>query len=146
MTGQIAFARTIRALDADDFRRSKMGSFFAIVLLAAWIWWFFTPSVPQFSEIHNNAVLTWDTTSHRVSFPTLDNPLARIPGQAAQIRFAGRIIGARTAGGTWSQPSPVQLVFLDVPSTMKPPLPSQATIEIETARVSPASVVLRALK
>jgi hypothetical protein len=45
----IAFARTIRALDADDFRGSTLGLLFAAVLLAGWTWWFFTPSIPQFS-------------------------------------------------------------------------------------------------
>lgn len=47
MNQGIAFARTIRALEADDFRRSKIGLLIALILLAAWIWWMFAARVPQ---------------------------------------------------------------------------------------------------
>jgi len=45
MTGQIAFARTLRALDSENARGSKLALIAAVLLLAAWLWWFFTPSI-----------------------------------------------------------------------------------------------------
>jgi len=47
VTGQAAFARTLRALDADSFRVSKLALLVAVILLGAWTWWFFTPSIPD---------------------------------------------------------------------------------------------------
>jgi hypothetical protein len=42
----IAFSRTLRSLDADDFRGPRLVWAVAMVLLAAWIWWFFTAQIP----------------------------------------------------------------------------------------------------
>lgn len=39
MNGEAAFTRTIRALDADNFRRSTAGLFTAAGLLVGWAWW-----------------------------------------------------------------------------------------------------------
>ena len=39
MNQGVAFARTLRALDADDFRTSRFMLLAAAILLAGWIWW-----------------------------------------------------------------------------------------------------------
>ena len=47
----IAFARTLRALEADDFRGSKLGIAIAVILIGTWIWWF----VVDFPRHHEHA-------------------------------------------------------------------------------------------
>jgi hypothetical protein len=42
----IAFSRTMRSLDADDFRGPRVVWVVAAILLAAWTWWFFTAQIP----------------------------------------------------------------------------------------------------
>jgi len=148
MTGQIAFARTLRALDADNFRAPKMGLFFAIVLLAAWTWWFFTPRIPDFSEFARDAPLQW-SGPHNVVTTDLraETFFQSKPGQAAQLRFEGRTISARVVGSFFSIIGGYQtrLLMLEVPSTIPPPLPSRGNIDVLAGRVSPATLVLRAL-
>src|SRR6202161_526168 len=53
MNQGIAFARTLRALDADDFRASKLGLLAAIILLIAWTWWMLAARVPQYESTTN---------------------------------------------------------------------------------------------
>lgn len=71
MTGQIAFARTIRALDADDFRGSKLALFFAIILIALWAWWFFAASIPQYQTTTH---VELNQNSAEANFPHHPNP------------------------------------------------------------------------
>jgi hypothetical protein len=145
MTGQIAFARTIRALDADDFRGSKLGLFFAIVLLALWTWWFFTPSVPNFAGRAEGS-LTW-YGPHQVGFGVFPTE-ASVPidvGQNAQIRLGDRTVGARVESVGFLSHG-VRLVMFEVPTMLYPPLPDRAAINLEAGRVSPATLVIRALQ
>ena len=53
MNQGIAFARTIRALDADDFRRSKFTLLIAAILLGAWTWWMLAARIPQYETTTN---------------------------------------------------------------------------------------------
>ena len=149
MTGQIAFARTIRALDADEFRASKLGLLLAAILLAAWTWWFLIPGVPQFSTLSENIDLKWEPGSHQVSLLHLTaDEYDRIRlVQRVRLRFDGRTVDARVAGSSFFMtPYETRLVSLEVSAGINPPLPSRSAIEIDTGRVSPASIVLRALR
>lgn len=140
MTGQIAFARTLRALDADNFRAPKMGLFFAIALLAAWTWWLFAARIPQFEvstnlELSNHsavAIFPLTTTIH--------------PGQPAQITLTdGQILNAHVES-VRNEPTTVRVHF-DLSSTPvpspEPPAPARATVEVDHA--APATIVLHAL-
>jgi len=137
MTGQIAFARTIRALDADDFRAPKLGLFFAIILLALWTWWFFAATIPQYEttthlELNNNTA--------QADFP----PTTQIhPGQPAQITLSdGQTINAQVEKVT-TEPTTVRIHLKLFPRSQSPvpsPQPQRATVE--TARRTPASFVL----
>jgi hypothetical protein len=42
----IAFSRTMRSLDADDLRGPRIVWVVAVILLAAWTWWFFAAQIP----------------------------------------------------------------------------------------------------
>ncbi len=151
MTGQIAFARTLRALDADDFRGSKMGLFFAIILLAAWIWWLFAASIPQY-EVSSHTRLDLNHNSAVADFP----PTTRIhPGQSAQITTNdGQIIQAQVEK-VINEPTITRVQFTlsttspatshQPPATPEPPATSHqppATARIEVNRTSPATLVL----
>jgi hypothetical protein len=148
MTGQIAFARTLRALDADNFRAPKLGLFFAIAVLAAWTWWFLTPSIPDFYEFAQNAALQW-SGPHKVATTDLRADTFFHPkrGQAAQLRVEGRTISARVVGSffTISGAYESRFLVLEVPSAIQPPLPSRGNIDVLAGRVSPATLLIRAL-
>ncbi len=55
MNQGIAFARTLRALDADDFRASKLGLLAAALLLCAWVWWMFAAQRPAIRSQQQSA-------------------------------------------------------------------------------------------
>lgn len=142
MTGQIAFARTLRALDADNFRFPKLGLFFAIAILAAWTWWFLTPSIPNFGG-HAEGTLTW-FGPHQVAI-AISPELPEIDvGQAVQLHINGRVYGARVSHVGFLVHD-IRMIMLDVPANIQPPLPSRATIEVATGRVSPAKLLVRSL-
>jgi len=48
----IAFARTLRALEADDFRSSKLWLLVAAILVAAWVWWIVSAGVLPLRHVH----------------------------------------------------------------------------------------------
>ncbi len=144
MTGQIAFAKTLRALDADDSRTSKLALFSAIILLAAWTWWILTPTVPQY-EVSNRVTLDLTTNSATAEFAST----TRIhPGQHAEIDN-GAIIKAEVVN-VQNEPTGSIHVQLKLypPTSHQPPTTShqQAIASIELAPVSPATIALRTLK
>ena len=131
MNQGIAFARTIRALDADDFRASKLGLLFAALLIAGWTWWMFAARVPQY-EI-SSAIQPGSENALVATFSP--NAIVRIhPGQHVTLRtadaaFDSTVIAVAGASATL-QSSGART-------------PSSAEIEVE--RVSPATLLLRAL-
>jgi len=142
MTGQIAFARTIRALDADDFRGSKLGLFFAIVLLTLWTWWFLTPSIPQYETTPH---VELNRNSAQADFP----PNSQIhPGQRAHITTSdGQTTQARVEN-VINEPTTthVHLTLLTTPPATSHQPPATARLAIEINRSTPVSLVLQALK
>ena len=42
----VAFARTTRSLNKDDFRVPTLVWIMAAIVLAGWTWWFFTAQIP----------------------------------------------------------------------------------------------------
>jgi hypothetical protein len=151
MTGQIAFARTLRSLDADDSRGSKMGLFFAIILLAAWTWWLFAANIPQY-EVSSHTRLDLNHNFAEADF----SPTTRIhPGQPAQITTNdGQIIQAQVEK-VINEPTITRVQFTlskaspatshQPPATPEPPATSHqppATARIEVTRTSPATLVL----
>ena len=144
MTGQIAFSRTLRALDADDSRASKLGLLTAIILLAAWTWWMLTPTVPQY-EVSSSATLDLTNNSATAEFAAT----TRIhPGQHAQIDN-GAIIEAEVVS-VQNEPTGAIHVKLKLssPTSHQPPTThhQRATASIEVASVSPATIALHTLQ
>jgi hypothetical protein len=137
MNQGIAFARTLRALDVDDFRASKLGLLAAVILLAAWTWWMFAAQVPQYEPTTNVQI----KSGHAIAYFPPD-VLAHIhTGQAALVHIDGRTFPAR-----------VQSIAADraelglAPNPQSPiPASSSATADIETTRVSPAAIALQTL-
>ena len=137
MNQGIAFSRTIRALDADDFRASKLGLLVAAAVLAAWTWWMLAARVPQYESTTNVRI---EPNRAIAYFPP--EVLSRIHAdQPARIRIDGVSFPAR-----------VQTVASDhaelvlVPNPQSPIQASSSTsADIETTRVSPAAVAFRTL-
>src|SRR5580698_3529712 len=131
----IAFSRTLRALDADDFRASKLGLLAAVALLAAWTWWMLAARVPQYESTSNVRIESGVVVAY---FPST----IRIhPGQSAVVNI-----------GSDSFPARVQTVGSDhaeldlVPNPQSPiAASSSSSADIEVSQVSPASVALQSL-
>jgi hypothetical protein len=150
MNGSSAFARTMRALDADDFRGSKLGLLMLAAVLAVWAWWMLAAAVPQY-EVSENALLNVDLDSgapHAIAdFPA--QVAHRIhPGQAAVLQPSG---GQQSIQAEVSKVSPegpfVRVTFkLQQPSTNdQSQTTMRATASITVDRISPATIFLRAL-
>jgi len=137
MNQGIAFARTLRALDADDFRASKLGLLAAAVLLAAWTCWLFVARVPQYESTNNVRIESGRAVAY---FPPAG--LAHVhPDQPALVHLDGETVLAR-----------VQIVASDHAELLlapnpQPPIPASLSVsaEIEITRVSPAAIALQTL-
>jgi hypothetical protein len=136
MNQGIAFARTLRALNADDFRTSKLGILAAAALLAAWTWWMLTASIPQYESTTNVRI----ETGRAVAYFSPDAVIRIQPGQHALVHLDGIALPARVQSATADQ---TELIF----TSQQPPAAAStsATAEIETTRVSPAAIALRTL-
>jgi hypothetical protein len=132
MNQGIAFARTIRALDADDFRGSKLGLILAALALACWTWWMFAARIPQYAA----------ATS--VHFDSADFPLEtanRIhPGQPATLQLDDAVIHTEVLAVSIADHG-VRVEFKQSPSFGA----KIAAASIEVDRLSPASIALRAI-
>jgi hypothetical protein len=137
MNQGIAFARTLRALDADDFRASKLGLLIAAILLGAWTWWMLAARVPQYETTTNVRIESGRAIAY---FPP--NALSRIHAdQPALVHFDGNVFLARVQTVASDH---VELVL--APNPQSPiPASSSTSADIETTRVSPAAIALRAL-
>jgi hypothetical protein len=134
MNQGIAFARTIRALDADDFRGSKLSLAIAAILLAAWTWWMLAAHVPQYETTNNVRLESGRAIAYFASTTRIH------PGQTVLVRFDGRTFLARVQSVA---PDHAELVFTNnqQPTTNS----TSAVAEIEISRASPAAIALRTL-
>jgi hypothetical protein len=140
MNQGIAFARTLRALDADDFRSSKVGFAIAAILLGVWAWWMLAARVPRYETTTNVTIEPGRAIAY---FPSTSQIH---PGQTALVTLGNDTIPARVQTVA---PDHAELFFTNNQPTTKNQQPttasSSASAEIETTRVSPAAVVLRTL-
>jgi hypothetical protein len=134
MNQGIAFARTLRALDADDFKRSKLSLAFAAILLGAWTWWMLATPVPQYETTTNVRIENGRAVAY---FPSTSK--LRID-QPAFVTLGADRWSARVEKVASDH---AELVFTNdqQPTTVLTP----ATAEIEISRISPAAIALRTL-
>ncbi|MGB6942260.1 MAG: hypothetical protein WBE37_07700 [Bryobacteraceae bacterium] len=137
MNQGIAFSRTLRALDADDFRASKLGLVAAALVLCAWVWWMFAARVPQYESTSNVQI---ESGRAIAVFPP--DVLSRLQAdQPALVHVGGATIPARVQSIAADH---AELVLTPNPQSPIPASPS-ASAEIEVSRVSPAAIALRTL-
>jgi hypothetical protein len=131
MNQGIAFAKTLRALEADDFRASKLGLLAGALVIAAWAWWLVGGRVPQYESttqvrMENGRAIAYFASTAGVAI-----------GQPALLHADGKTISSRV------QSVAPDHAELDLPANSQ--LPTAVSVDIETARVSPASLALRVL-
>jgi hypothetical protein len=131
MNQGIAFARTIRALEAADFRGSKLTLGIAAILLAAWVWWMLAARVSQYETATSVRLESGLIIAH---FPATSQIR---PGQTALVISATGTIPARIASVSGDR---AELVLI---SRQTPSAISSAKVEI--SRSSPASIALQSL-
>jgi hypothetical protein len=132
----IAFSRTLRALDADDFRASKLGLLVAVALLAAWTWWMLAARVPQYESTSNVRIESGVVVAY---FPST----IRIhPGQSAVVTLDGKATLARVQSVA---PDHAELDLAPNPQSPNPASASSSA-DIEVSRVSPAAIFLHKLR
>ncbi len=135
MNQGIPFARTIRALDADDFGRSKLTLAFAAILLAAWTWWMLAARVPQYEATTNVRVESGRAIAY---FSSTDQIR---PGQTAFVKLGSERIPARVQ---IVAPDHAELLFTNNQQPTTTSIPS-VSAEVEISRISPAAIALRTL-
>ena len=134
MNQGIAFARTLRALDADGFRRSKFGLLIAAILLVAWTWWMVAARVPQYETATNVRI----EDGRAIAYFSSTSELYR--GQQAFVVLGDNRFSARVETVASDH---VELVFTNnqPPTTTSTP----ATAKIEISQLSPAAIAYRTL-
>jgi len=137
MNQGIAFARTIRALNADEFRASKLGLLAAALSLVAWAWWMLAARVAQYESTTNVRF-----ESGRAVAYFLPDPASRVqPGQRALIHSDGVTLSARVQ----SVASDHAVLVLDAKNQWPTAAALSASAEIEVKRLSPATIALQTL-
>ncbi len=137
MNQGIAFARTLRALDADDFRSSNLGLLVAAIVLIAWTWWMLAARVPQYESTTN---VQFESGRAIAYFPP--DVLSRIHvGQPALLHVGGSAFSCRV------QSISSDHIELALPANSQSPTAtsSSSSAEIEVSRVSPAAIAFRTL-
>jgi hypothetical protein len=134
MNQGIAFSRTLRALEAGDFRASKSGLLAAALLLAAWTWWMFSASIPRYETTTRVQIESGQAIAY-----FSPGVLARLhEGQPAILHFDGTMFPARV------QSVGSEYASIALNSGQPPPGPwKEATAEIEVSSRSPASLVFQ---
>ncbi len=143
MNGPIAFGRTVRALEHDSFRVSKLILSLALALLAGWMWWFFEATVPQYEtagdvRIEPNRIVA--------TFPV--RALERVrPGETGIVRVAGQTIPARvSAVAVQAVGGQVSAILLPETESLPPGVSGQTgEADVEVERITPANLVLRSI-
>jgi len=140
MNQGIPFARTIRALDADTFRGSRLGLLLAALVLGCWLWWAFAARVPRY-ELSTNVQLDPASQTAVAYFPAIARNPIRV-GQSALVRAGNSSIGATVTSAAATKDGEVQVgLQLSQPSaTVAAPI----AVELEVERISPATIALRA--
>jgi hypothetical protein len=141
MNQGIAFSRTLRALDAGDFRASKLGLLAAAVVLAAWAWWMFAARVPQYASTSNVRI----ESGRAIAYFSPDQAARIQVGESAVIHSDGSAFPARVHAIA-ADHAELILEPVRAPNPQSPiPASSSASADIEIARVSPAAIALRTL-
>jgi hypothetical protein len=136
MNQGIAFSRTIRALEADNFRASKFGLMIAVALLAAWIWWMLAARVPQYETITNVRI----ESGRAIAYFSGEAASHIQAGQQAMLHFGDVALPARVQTVTSGS------VELLVATPSRIPASTSVTAEVEVSRTSPAAIALRTLR
>lgn len=137
MNQGIAFSRTLRALDADDFRASKLGLLAAALVLCAWTWWMFAASVPQYESTSNVQI----ESGRVIAYFSPRQVLSLHAGQPALVHIEGATFPTRLQSIAADHAE-----LLLTPNPQSPiPASTSASVEVEVSRVSPAAIALRTL-
>ncbi|HYL37366.1 MAG TPA: hypothetical protein VEV17_15735 [Bryobacteraceae bacterium] len=142
MNGPIAFARTLRALDADDFRISNIALFLAMALLAGWTAWLFAARIPQYETAQDARLQGPEIVI--ADFPLSARPRIR-PAQRALVETGGPPLRAEVASIDSAVRDGMLQVELRLSAGSEQTPASRVTVQIEVERVSPASLLLRAI-
>jgi len=140
MNQGIPFARTIRALDADDFRGSKLGLLLAALVLGCWLWWAFAATVPRYELATNVQV---DPASQTVvAYFRARAGLHIRAGQSAILRAGNASVGAAVAAATATSDGQIRvdLQLLQPAAALAGPI----AVELEIERITPATIAFRA--
>lgn len=136
MNQGIAFARTLRALEAGDFRASKLGLLAAVMILGAWAWWMLAARLPQYESSNDVRIETGRAMAY---FPA--DALSQIHvGQPADVHLSGSAFPARVESIASDH---TELLFTShqPPATTLTP----ATADVEVSQLSPAALAFRTL-
>lgn len=163
----IAFARSLRSLQADSWRAPLLGVLIGIVLMAVWLGWFFLASV-SFSE--TGRMLNADENGFLIGEFSLASVARLKRGQKALIRLDSNTDDtvadeANSRAAVMQMPvhaivaevnpidlppgqvrfavPPGQPVSLPVGLPDEPPLPLAASVEVIVKHLSPAQLVLQ---
>ena len=140
MNQGIPFARTIRALDRDTFRGSKLGLLLAALVLGCWLWWALAARVPRY-ELSTNVHLDPSGQIATAYFRDLARNPIRV-GQSAILRAGNSSIPGTVTSATAASDGEIR-VDLQL-SAHSAPLTEPAAVELEVERISPATIALRA--
>ena len=142
----IAFSRTTRSMNQDSFRPGLVGLATLILILVAWLAWFFLAPIPLYETSREFQVRRSGTLL--VTFPP--ESLGRIlPGQKAALSLSGagghpdQLYSAEVMNVPGRGEDAVEVYLFSPPDALaQQPLPP-GLVKVEVETVSPATLLLR---
>lgn len=136
------FERTLRALDADGFRLSNAMLLLMLALAGAWTWWLFEGRVAQYESSTNVRV-----EPNRFVATFAPRVLDQVrTGQSATVELDGANVPARVAAiGLDAASGQVRIILFPATESSVRSSGKSALALVEIERVSPATLVLRAI-
>ena len=145
----IAFARSVRALDHDRFRPSVVALFGAIFLMIAWSIWFVFAGISIVESSENVQIkrdgslsVTFSSSAKTNLHPGLKATVsASAPTSDKAISYPAQVANVSLTSSTGAVVADVYLL-----SGPRLAADSRPKVDVEIERLSPAALVLRAVR
>jgi hypothetical protein len=144
----IAFPRSLRALGNDRFRPSTVTLALTCLVLFAWFGWFFLSQIPMLESSTNfkagrNGSVTATFPAATLARFKAGQPATlqlNVPDQTGTL-YNGQVLRVQNASQTAN--STIELYF---PQLAQVPTNAQGTIQVQVETLTPATLVLQALR
>jgi len=147
----VAFSRSLRSLEVDNFRRSRISVYIVVVVMGLWLAWFGLAQVTLYATSASAVILHQPSLSPLIRATFLPTPsLMRVqPGQAAYFIVGDDSLPAFvTAKSDHLTDGQIEIEFAlqADPASLALPSGLSGVVKLAVEQVSPAELAFRAMR